>query len=331
MAQKRKKDITVDWHAHVMLEKAMEFTQDHIVVFNFKKKPRKAPISTGAHGGMVWGPELDKRIKALDKAGIDVQVLSSSNVHQCCDWAPARDALRVHKLLNDTFAEMIQAHPDRFAGLATVPLQNVPMAIKELDRAILEKGLHGVNMSSNINGVDLDHEKFHPFWKRAEELGVPIYIHPAGATDPRLARYYLWNSMGQPYEEGMAMTSLILGGVMDKFPDLNFVMAHGGGTLPHYDGRLERNYRRGRGFAKSITAPPSEYFKRFYYDTCVYNPEVLTNLAKKVGAGRLIMGSDYPIGELDPIGFVRKNRSLTTAAKKKIVGGTAARLLKLSG
>ena len=324
-----KKPLTVDWHTHILLPDAFKFTRDNVVIFGYKRQPRHLPPSSGQHSGMVWEPDIKKRLRAMDKVGIDVQVLSSSNVHQCCDWAPAKDALKVHRLLNDQISEVIRARPDRFTGLATVPLQSVPMAVKELDRAVTKLGLRGVNMSSNIDGKDLDHASFEPFWNKAEELDVPIYVHPAGAKDERLQRYFLWNSVGQPYEEAMAMTSLILGGVLDNHPKLNFVMAHGGGFVPHYDGRLVRNFRRGRGRATNLKKNFEQYLKDFYYDTCVYNPDVLKALAKKVGPRRLIMGSDFPVGEFDPIGFVRKDRSLSAGARNAIVGGTAAKLLKL--
>jgi aminocarboxymuconate-semialdehyde decarboxylase len=236
--------------------------------------------------------------------------------------------LKIHRLLNDTIGEMVAAKPDRFAGLATVPLQSVPMAIKELDRAVTKLGLRGVNISSFVKGRDLDDKGLHPFWTKAQDLNVPIYIHPAGAKDDRLQRYFLWNSVGQPYEEAMAITALIYGGVLDKFPRLNFVVAHGGGFVPHYDGRLDRNFYRSE-HKYGLKAPPSKYLKRLFFDTCVYNPEVAKNLAKKVGGSRLIMGSDYPVGEIDPIAFVKKDRSLSKTARDGILGKTAAKLLKI--
>lgn len=325
----RNKSVAIDWHTHILLPEVFKQTCDNVVLFGYKRKPSGLPASTGAYGGMVWEPDVKKRLKAMDNVGIDLQVVSSSNVHQCCDWAPVRQATAIHRLLNDQIATLVDARPDRFAGLATVPLQSVSAAIKELDRVVSKLGLHGVNISSHINGKELDHESLHPFWKKAQDLGVPIYIHPAGAKDERLQRYFRWNSLGQPYEEAIAITALIYGGVLDKFPKLDFVMAHGGGFVPHYDGRLDRNYHRGKEYQYGLKKPPSEYLKRFYFDTCVYNPEVYRKLNKIVGAGRMIMGSDFPVGEFDPIAFVKKDRSLSKVAEDKIIGKTAAKLLKI--
>ncbi len=327
---KSRRPLTVDWHTHVMLDEVIDFTRDHNVFYGFKK-PRKGarPLAGGARLGMVWEPDADKRLKVMDKVGVDVQVVSTSLVHQCCYWAPARKALAMDRLLNDRIADLVASRRDRFVGLASVPLQSVPLAVKELERAIVKGGLRGVNISSNIEGKDLDHASLYPFWTKVLELDVPVYIHPAGAVDPRLQRFFLWNSIGQPYEEAMAMTALIYGGVMDRFPGLKFVIAHGGGFLPHYDGRIDRNYRNREVIRKSIKAPPSTYFKQFYFDTCVYNPKTLKSLAAIVGPGRLLMGSDYPVGELDPIGFVSKDRSLSHKAREDILGRTAAKLLKI--
>jgi aminocarboxymuconate-semialdehyde decarboxylase len=169
-----------------------------------------------------------------------------------------------------------------------------------------------------------------PFWAKAEELGSVIYLHPAGITDKRYEKHQLWNSIGQPLEEAMGMASLFYEGVLDAFPKLKICIGHGGGYLPFYAGRVDRNYLEKPATRLNMTKSPSQYMKMFSYDSCVYNVDMLEYLVKKVGAGRVVMGSDYPVGEKDPVGFVRKSRSISTTDKEKILWKNAARILRLS-
>ena len=197
--RRKNRPITVDWHTHVLLPEAIKFTRNHNVFFGFKKAPlNNNLLSGGQHHGMVWEPNAGKRIKIMDKVGIDVQVISSSNVHQCCDWAPARDAAKVQRILNDGIAELVASKPDRFVGIATVPLQSVPLAIKELDRAVGKLGLRGVSISSTVEDTELDDPRLYPFWTKVQELDIPIYVHPAGAKDDRLQRYFRWVGFKPP-------------------------------------------------------------------------------------------------------------------------------------
>ena len=161
---------------------------------------------------------------------------------------------------------------------------------------------------------------------------MPVYIHPHGFTDTsRMGQYFLWNSIAQPLEEAMAMASIIYSGLMDRYPRLKIVMAHGGGYLPYYAGRVDRAFEVRPETRVNIDRKPSAYMRRFYYDTCVYNPDMIQFLASKVGASRIVMGSDYPVfmKDPDPIAFVKKVRGLNPAQRRGILGGTAARLLRL--
>ena len=190
-----------------------------------------------------------------------------------------------------------------------------------------ELGLSGVQISSRAGSKDLGHPSLDPFWKRARELGALIVIHPAGITDARYAKWALWNSVGQSLEETMAMSYLFYEGVMDRFPKLNILIAHGGGYLPYYIGRHDRNYIDKAPTRVNMSKSPSAYLRQFYYDSCVYDRDVFEFLVRKVGAGRILMGSDYPVGEDDPIGFVRNSRKISAADKEKILWKNAARLL----
>jgi aminocarboxymuconate-semialdehyde decarboxylase len=161
------------------------------------------------------------------------------------------------------------------------------------------------------------------------DIGATVWIHPEGVRDPWFQRYALWNSAGQSIEEAKVMASLIYEGVMHKYPHLKVVMAHGGGYFPHYMGRMDRNHANRPDTVKNTGGrKPSDFLRAFHYDTCVYDPQVLKVLLERVGADRLVMGSDYPVGEKDPLAFIRENTP-SEEQVQQICGGNAARLLNL--
>ena len=181
-----------------------------------------------------------------------------------------------------------------------------------------------------MRGVYLGHPSLRPFWEVVADLGLVVLIHPEGVEDPWFQEYSLWNSVGQPIEEAKVMASLIYEGVLDVFPDLQIVVSHGGGYLPHNFGRLDRNVHNLPDSARNISRLPSEYLRSFHYDTCVYEPTVLAALVDRVGADRLLMGSDYPVGEADPIGFVARCPRLAPEEVPMVTGSTARELLGIA-
>ena len=205
--------------------------------------------------------------------------------------------------------------------IGPTPLQAPARAVKELEYAVNDLGLRGVLIISNIRNRDLGERRFWKFWAKAEEMGVPVFIHPHGFSEPdRLQKYFLSNTVGQPLEETLAMLSLIHEGVMEKHPKLKIVIAHGGGYLPYYVGRSDQAYRNGGEQAANISKPPSEYLRHFYYDSVIFDPAMLEFLVKKVGANKVMMGSDYPWVETDAVGYVRKSRGLSKETKDRILG-----------
>jgi aminocarboxymuconate-semialdehyde decarboxylase len=166
-------------------------------------------------------------------------------------------------------------------------------------------------------------------WEEIARRQLVAFIHPDGVRDPWFQRYSMWNSVGQPIEEARVLASLIYEGVLEDLPDVKIVVSHGGGYLPHYYGRLDRNVHNMPDSTVHISRPPSAYLRRLYYDTCVYEPSVLSALVRQVGAGQLLMGSDWPVGEADPIGFVRSCPELDESAQRAVLGGTATALLGL--
>jgi aminocarboxymuconate-semialdehyde decarboxylase len=185
-----------------------------------------------------------------------------------------------------------------------------------------------INAGSSYKGTYLGDPAYHPFWEAASDIGATVWIHPEGVRDPWFQRYALWNSAGQSIEEAKVMASLIYEGVLTRFPGLKVVMAHGGGYFPHYMGRMDRNHANRPDTVRNTGGrKPSEFLRSFYYDTCVYDPQVLKVLLERVGADRLVMGSDYPVGEKDPVGWIRDQ--VSSSDLEKISGGNAARLLNL--
>jgi aminocarboxymuconate-semialdehyde decarboxylase len=191
--------------------------------------------------------------------------------------------------------------------------------------------MRGVEISTAVNGLELDDPKFARFWARAEELGCLVFIHPFGTSlGERLNRFYLQNIIGQPIETTIALSHLIFGGVLDRHPGLKILAAHGGGYLPSYTGRSDHGYQE-RPDAHSMLRAPSEYLRQIYFDTLVYKPECLHHLIEQVGATQVVLGTDYPfdMGSYDVHGLLENVRGLSEEDRSAILGGNAARLLGL--
>jgi predicted TIM-barrel fold metal-dependent hydrolase len=242
----RAKPIVIDVHAHMLVPEVMKVTFEH--------SQYAQSVAGKGEGGRPAVPEpllkrmteLPLRLKEMDATGIDMQVVSPSIMQQCTYGLDAEHALKMERLGNDRVAEAVAQHPDRLVGLGSLPLQDVALASAELERCMRELGLRGVIISSQVNGVELGDPLLRPFWAKAEELGAVIFIHPAGHSDARMRRNRLMITIGQPLEEAYAISSLVYEGVMDAFPQLKIMIAHGGGYLPFYTGRHDNDYRYGR-------------------------------------------------------------------------------------
>ncbi len=321
---------TIDFHAHLLEEHVFERTLASSVFGAFGLHPDRARAEPGSRMAEAHARMLDpkRRLEDMDARGIDVQLLSSSTVMQYTGWADPALQLELEGRVNDAIAGLCRSHPDRFQGAFTLPLRDIDLAISEANRAVGELGLRVANLPAAVDGLYLGAPRFRPLWEAFRDLEVVAFVHPDGVHDPWFQEYALWNSIGQSIEETKVMTSLILEGVIEELPELEIVIAHGGGFLPHNFGRLDRNFRNRPGTASKISKPPSEYLGSFYLDTCVYDPAVLAVLLERVGADRLVLGTDYPVGDVDPLGI------LTAAGASDddlvvIAGGNAARLLRL--
>jgi aminocarboxymuconate-semialdehyde decarboxylase len=271
---------------------------------------------------------LDDRLADMDRMGIDVQAVSPSP-GQYYYWASPELGRELSRLINDRMAEAVGRHPDRFVGLGTVPLQAPDLAVEELRRAVRELGLRGVEISSNVEGRELADSEFRPFFAAAEELGTLIFLHPLGFTHgQRLSEHYFNNVIGNPLESAIAVGHLVFGGVLEQHPGLKICVAHGGGYLPTYIGRMDHVFTARADGRQHLKEPPSRSLGRLYFDTVVFDPDQLRWLVEKYGAEHVLLGTDFPfdMAEEDPVGFVS---TLPEPARGQVLGGNAAALLGL--
>jgi len=316
----------IDFHAHMLEPEVFRASTNKTVFTGFGASPAAAP-RPGAQSLMARMFDPAAEIEDMDARGIDMAVVSASTVLQGTSWADPETDLALCRRCNDQAADWVARHPARFVGSAVLPLQDPALALEELARCVDALGLRVANVSSSYRGIYIGDPLYHPFWAAVAERGITVWIHPEGAADPWFQRYALWNSAGQSIEETKAMASLIYEGVMHRHPGLKVVMAHGGGYFPHYMGRMDRNTANRPDTVRNTGGrKPSDFLRAFHYDTCVYDPQVLKVLLERVGADRLVMGSDYPVGEKDPVGWLR-SAGVAPGDLAAIAGGNAARLL----
>jgi aminocarboxymuconate-semialdehyde decarboxylase len=329
-AQTRKQTIVsgrrikvVDIHAHCAVPEAM-------ALMNLKL------------GGPTFRADLGipatvaERLAAMDAQGIDVQALSINAYWYKAERDVAEKLIRVQ---NERLAELCGQHPDRFVAFASVALQHPDLAAQQLEEGVKKYGLRGAAIGGSVAGLEISDPKFHPFWAKAEQLGVVVFLHPQpdGAPGQLAPRWkgngYLSNVIGFPLETTIALSHLIFEGTLDRFPGLKICSAHGGGLLPSYasrsdNGCLTRPDLCAGGTYGPIKKKPTEYLKQMYYDTMVFTPEGLRHLAAEVGADRLVVGTDYPYPwTKTAVDHVLNTPGLSDAEKAAILGDTAAKLL----
>jgi aminocarboxymuconate-semialdehyde decarboxylase len=276
---------------------------------------------------------IETRLQDMDRMGIDIQAVSPAP-QQTYYWAEPAFGAEVSRMINDRLAEIVAKWPERFVGLGTVPLQNVELAVIELERCVKQLGLRGVEINPNVAGKELTDPGLNldRFFAKARELDIVIFMHPTGYTQgERLMDHYFNNIIGNPLDTTVGTSRLIFDGVMERHPGLKIVLPHAGGFLAHYWARMDHAWRARSDCRTVIKKAPSSYLKKFYFDTIAFDPEMLRNLLDKFGAGQVVLGTDYPfdMGDDDPVGFVNSVPRLSAAEKQRIMGGNAARLLKI--
>lgn len=271
--------------------------------------------------------DLPARLDAMQRRGLEHQVLSPPMTIVTYQ-SKGLHGQALARLFNETNLEVSRSSPG-LIPVATVPMQSTRAAVEELEYAVNQLGIRMVEIGTHVNGVNLDHEDFRAFFKRAADLGVLVQLHPhrVAAAD-RLQRYYMNNLVGNPMDTAIAATSLLLGGVMAELPALNVCLVHGGGALPYLLGRVVHGHQAVAA-ANSVPGDPEEYFRRFYFDTILHDPRTLAMLHEMVGEEHLMLGTDYPydMGEEDPLGFLAQAGLRNSA---RICGGNAADLLSLA-
>ncbi len=244
---------------------------------------------------------LSERVAFLDAAGIARQVLSVPP-YLCLYEARPDDTWRLARRLNEAMARATAGHP-RFVGFATVPLQEPQTAALELRFAVEQLSLAGVEILTHVGGRHLDEPEFAAFWAAVSELDVPVFLHPHTPPDPaRWRRYYMSNLLGNPTETALAVGHLIFGGVIDRFPNLRFVLAHAGGSLPSVFGRWEHGVRE-LAELRVLQKPLRTYLKSFYLDTVAHDAKNLEFVIRFAGPENVVIGTDYPydMGDLQPL------------------------------
>jgi len=309
-----------DWHT-LRREKDERGQEIAVVGSNRQELPPRAK----------WTPE--ERLADMDSLGVDVHVVSPY-VGFYNYQLDAKIATATARATNDEIASMTRAWPKRFAGLGTLPMQDVKASITELERCMTQLGLKGAEINDHVNGRTLEEPEFRPFWKSAEELGALIFFHQAGETlvTQRTRRYHLPNTIGNLVDRAVTFATLVSGGVMDEYPDLKIVLGHGGGYTCYGIGRMDRGWQVRTEARANISQPPSAYLRRFYYDCIVYTESALRFLIDTVGADRVVFGTDWPYDmALDwPVSWILAMESLTQAEKEAILWRNLERLLGLT-
>jgi aminocarboxymuconate-semialdehyde decarboxylase len=328
----------IDIHAHLVPRSLWQAAEARKPWHGFKHEPGEGLGTIVGDGKRTTFTSAkvrytsEERIKDMDAQGVDVQVVSihtpffGYHLNTEEGSALARD-------VNDEIAGMTRQFPQRFAGLATLPMQDVKAAIEELERAVTRLGLKGAELDTQVNGAQWDEPKFLPFFKAAESMGAVLFYHPQPQNNflrERTPRDGLANSLGVILDDAIVTAILICGGVLEACPNIRICIAHGGGPACYAMGRLDRAWH-GRPEARRIPQPPSKYQRRLYYDTVTGSEEALRFLLDQVGADRVVLGSDWPFvpWKPSPGGWVQSLQSLTQEEKDKILWKNLETLLKL--
>ena len=333
-AKNGRRSATVDIHCHVMTPEAAALTKDVFdptreAMLTFSSAITKEVGRKQEETVRTQLTSVEQRIKDMDRMGIDIQAVSPSPTYYY--WAEPELGRECARLINNRIAEVVAARPDRFVGLGTVPLQAPELAVAELERLVKELGLKGVEIGTNVAGLELSDPRFRPFFAKVQELDVMIFMHPAGFTHgQRLAEHYFINVIGNPLDTTVAISHMIFGGVLESYPKLKICLAHGGGYAAAYSGRYDHAHRARPDCRRVIKRPPTYYLKKLYFDTIVFTHHQLDYLTELYGSDHIILGTDYPYDMAlpDAVRFV-ESAKLTRAAKDAILAGNAARLLKI--
>jgi aminocarboxymuconate-semialdehyde decarboxylase len=316
---------TVDIHSHCFVPEVWDLVKD-------------TNLAAAAKGNLTGNIALGnpQRLIDMDAQGIDYQTINVNAWGYSADRALARDLI---KLQNEKISQWCAKHPDRFVGMATLALQHPDLAADQLDEAVNKLGMRGAAIGGSVEGQELSDRKFDPFWAKAEQLGIMVFMHPQQAPgttqNPRLqGKGGLGNTIGNPLETTVFFSHLIFEGTLDRFPGLKICGAHAGGYLPSYSGRSDALCGRGGALGadcRALKKKPSEYFRsQLYIDTMIFHEEGLRHLVAEVGVDHIFYGTDYPFDWPVGIDFVLNAPFLSNADKEAILGGNLIKLLRIT-
>ena len=325
--------MNIDFHAHIYPEdylKKLEASTGDVRI-ETDAKGQKWILSMGARAGPINADffDTDVRVERIKEHRVDMQILSSP--HPGVDRFSADESAEMSRIINDGIAQAVRKYPKQFQGLAMLPLIDTRLALKELDRAVLDLGLKGMCMLTNVAGKMVDSEFLLPVYARAQELGVPIFIHPTTPLGAQVMQEWrLAIILGFEFDIVLSATRLAYAGVLEKFPELNFVISHLGAGIPFLAGRIDRGYHDPTCGIKT-KKPTSEYLRDLYCDTVSFYQPGLMMAYQFYGAGRMVLGSDFPliIGDLPAAVPSIEEMPIPQREKKKILGDNVMQLLKL--
>lgn len=326
----------IDFHSHVipaeMLEHIERNPERYQITFEMRDGvrhlvhwPTAFPVESEFHDAAA-------KVAKMDRLGLDVSVISCAPPMYFY-WLPADQGLEAARIVNDGIAAMCARFPDRLHGMVTVPMQDPDAAIAELERAVKTHGFRAIETGTSIEGQLLADPKFRPVLKKMQELKLTLFTHPyrciaSGGID----RYYLNNMIGFPLDTTIMAAHLIFSGALDELPDLDIVLAHGGGYLPYQIGRFAHGHKVRPEAQTHIRQSPMDYRRRFHYDALLHYPQSVRHLIDAMGADRVVIGSDcpYDMADVTPVASLERTPRLTDAERELIRGGNATRLLRLA-
>jgi len=324
---------TIDIHAHFYPESYLKLIVEEGAEFGVSCSYDDPDGPVLDAGGVKSPPlerryyDLEDRVASMDEQGVNVHALSLTQPMVC--WASADLSRRLSEAYNDACVEAHEAHPERFLGLAILPMQEPEMAVAEFERVKSLPGIRGVYMATRVLDKELSDPSFFPVYEAIEDLGLTIFLHPIKVVDPsRLKQFYLTNFIGNPTESAIAASHLIFGEVLDRFPKLTFCLPHAGGTFPWLIGRITHGWGV-REECQHLKTPPVDYLRRFYYDTITHAQPALEYLINLVGPDRVVLGSDFcfDMSYDRPVEIVTEHAGLSEDDQALILSGNAKRLL----
>jgi aminocarboxymuconate-semialdehyde decarboxylase len=328
--------LTIDVHAHIQFPDIWKLIPKDYPVPRYLEQQAQTYRTQTLPTFNARGPEVDKLLSDMDEMGLDMRAMS---INPPPYWAVEPDLARqLVRLQNEKLAELAAAHPDRFVGLGSLALQHPVLAVEQMEEGVTKLGMRGFLVGGSVNGEELSGSKFHLVWAKAEQLGTLLFLHPWGFNGigdlmPGQPRFggngQLGNVIGNPLETTIALSHLIQDGIFDLFPNLKLCAAHGGGFLPNYASRSDRCLTAFPNACKPLKKKPSEYLKQLYYDSLLFTPEGLRHLIAEVGVSQIMVGTDGTRWNHEAVDRVLVVPGLSDADRIAILGGTAAKLLRI--